>query len=195
MERNIGRTQTTEAANAIKSTPVLLTENSMAHIRTSHSAMNEPLCNGVFVYESYTHLRFDTIDMESADCINDWTRGRMRCNVLCRCALRFSRAAIAKIIRRLFTYIVRSTYLHSISHHVVFNIEINRGYSCCSTNSACRINETDVYIKKKIKWKGYVEKRLEKDSEIIVLIACRKVRKLSCSREFKTRTRRVTCIQ
>jgi len=38
MERNIGRKQTTEAANAIKSAPVQLTENSMAHIRTSHSA-------------------------------------------------------------------------------------------------------------------------------------------------------------
>lgn len=50
MERNIGRAQTTEVVNAIKSAPVLLTENSMAHIRTSHSAMNEVLCNGAFVY-------------------------------------------------------------------------------------------------------------------------------------------------
>ena len=72
MKRNIGRTyiyiyiyierererererETTEAANAIKSAPVLLTENSMAHIRTSHSGMNEALCNRTFVY---SHVR------------------------------------------------------------------------------------------------------------------------------------------
>lgn len=42
--------RTAPRRGVIKSAPSLLTENSMVYIRTSHSAMNEALCNGSFVY-------------------------------------------------------------------------------------------------------------------------------------------------
>lgn len=54
-------------------------------------------------------------------------------------------------------------------------------------------NET--YSKNKIKEGRRAGTGHERGSEIIVLIARREVRKLSCSREFKTRTPRITCIR
>lgn len=104
----------------------------MAHIRTSHSAMNEALCSGAFVY-SRARIYDSTLSVQiQPTALTIEARCRYAMYVFRRCAPHFSRAV--KIIHRLFTYTVHGAHLHLISHHVAFGIEINGEYSERLTN-------------------------------------------------------------
>jgi len=103
----------------------LLTENSMVHIRTSHSAMNEILCNRGFVY-NYVHVcnSVPSILNQSTTLVTELKTGIMMRHISQMCAAFYLYAVIEKIIRKLS----HSGYAIRISY---FNIEINRGYSNC----------------------------------------------------------------